>query len=357
MRSHNRVMIAGAFVLGAMLVATAIARGQSAARSYESPTHSLPADVQYDVDLAFLLLNGDVSTARLPQVLIGGGVIPTDGKTPLQELSGKVETIPPFKAFDQLYYFGMNTVGSWALNTSDGIILFDTLNNTEEAQRIIEGGMKTMGLDPTRIKYIVIMHGHADHFGGAKYLQDKYHPRVLMGAADWDMVARPPRPNGRGQTILPPTRDMDVTDSQKLTLGGQTVTLYLTPGHTPATISAIIPVTDEGRPHVLAFWGGTGFPGPLDPTPTAGGLKVYQQQLFRYAKIGIDAKVDGLIANHAVADGTPQKALVMRSRKKGDPNPYIFGQSTFIRVMGSFISAVHAAVVTREQATPRTSRP
>ena len=174
-----------------------------------------------------------------------------------------------------------------------------------------------------------------------------------MGAADWDMVARPPRPNGRGQTILPPTRDMEVTDSQKLTLGGQTVTLYLTPGHTPATISAIIPVTDEGRPHVLAFWGGTGFPGPLDPTPTAGGLKVYQQQLFRYAKIGIDAKVDGLIANHAVADGTPQKALVMRSRKKGDPNPYIFGQSTFIRVMGSFISAVHAAVVTREQATPK----
>ena len=162
------------------------------------------------------------------------------------------------------------------------------------------------------------MHGHADHFGGAKYLQDKYHPRVLMGAADWDMVARPPRPNGRGQTILPPTRDMDVTDGQKLTLGGQTVTLYLTPGHTPATISAIIPVTDEGRPHVLAFWGGTGFPGPLDPTPTAGGLKVYQQQLCRYAKIGIDAKVDGLIANHAVADGTPQKALVMRGRKKGD---------------------------------------
>src|SRR5204863_6507522 len=189
---------------------------------------------------------------------------------------------------------------------------------------------------------IVIMHGHADHFGGAKYLQDKYHPRVLMGAADWDMVARA-RPNGRGQTIAPPARDMDVTDGQKLTLGGQTVTLYLTPGHTPATVSAIIPVTDEGRPHVLAFWGGTGFPGSLDPTPTAGGLKVYQDQLFRYAKIGIDAKVDGLIANHAVADGTPQKALMMRNRKKGDPNPYIFGQSTFIRVMGSFIAAVQAA--------------
>ena len=347
MRSKHVVIVGGACLIGAVMVVGA-ARGQTATKGYDAPTHSLPPDVQYNVDLAFLLLNGDLSKDRLPQVLVGGGVIPTDGKTPLQELSGKVETIPPFKAFDQLYYFGMNTVGSWALNTTDGIILFDTLNNTEEAQRIIEGGMKTVGLDPARIKYIVIMHGHADHFGGAKYLQDKYHPRVLMGAAAWDMIARP-RPNGRGQQpVAAPTHDMDITDGQRLTLGGQTVTLYLTPGHTPATVSAIIPVTDEGRPHVLAFWGGTGFPGSLDAPPTPAGLRIYQEQLFRYAKIGIDAKVDGLIANHAVADGTPQKAVIMRNRKKGEPNPYIFGQSTFVRVMGSFISAVHAAIVSRE---------
>src|SRR5437763_12097075 len=148
MRSKHRVLAAGVCVLGAVAIAVGVARAQSAGKSYDPPAHSLAPEVQYNVDLAFLLLNGDLSKDRLPQVLIGGGVIPTDGKTPLQELSGKVETVPPFKAFDQLYYFGMNTVGSWALNTSDGIILFDTLNNTEEAQRIIEGGMKTMGLDP-----------------------------------------------------------------------------------------------------------------------------------------------------------------------------------------------------------------
>ena len=42
------------------------------------------------------------------------------------------------------------------------------------------------------MKYLVLTHGHNDHFGGAKYLQDTYHPRVLMSAVDWDMVARLP---------------------------------------------------------------------------------------------------------------------------------------------------------------------
>jgi hypothetical protein len=30
-------------------------------------------------------------------------------------------------------------------------------------------------------------------------------------------------------------------------------------GHTPGTISTLIPVRDQGRPHLAALWGGTGF--------------------------------------------------------------------------------------------------
>ena len=56
-----------------------------------------------------------------------------------------------------------------------------------------------------------------------------------MGAPDWDIVAgqRPDRPVMK--------RDMDVTDGQKLTLGDTTVTLVLTPGHTPGTIGYSCP--------------------------------------------------------------------------------------------------------------------
>src|SRR4029078_1444312 len=56
-----------------------------------------------------------------------------------------------------------------------------------------------------------------------------------------------------------PTRDMVVSDGQKLTLGDTTLTFTLTPGHTPGTVSTLIPVKDNGTPHVVAEWGGTGF--------------------------------------------------------------------------------------------------
>ena len=96
---------------------------------------------------------------------------------------GTVIDAPPTKIFDQLYYLGMNSVASWAIVTSAGIIQIDSLDNTEEAQRIIIGGYKKLGLDPTQMKYLILTHGHSDHFGGAKYLQDTYHPRVLMSAS------------------------------------------------------------------------------------------------------------------------------------------------------------------------------
>ena len=57
---------------------------------------------------------------------------------------------------------------------------------------------------------------------------------------------------------------MVVADGEQLTLGEVTITFYVTPGHTPGTLSMIIePLwnkltikSDEER-HVAAFWGGT----------------------------------------------------------------------------------------------------
>ena len=90
----------------------------------------------------------------------------------------KDTVVEPTKVFDNMWYFGLASQGAFVITTSQGLILLETLNNTDEARDIIIGGMKKVGLDPTQIKYIVLSHGHpgqTDHTGGANYLQKTYH--------------------------------------------------------------------------------------------------------------------------------------------------------------------------------------
>ena len=54
--------------------------------------------------------------------------------------------------FDNLYFVGQNAVSSWALRTSEGFIIIDTLNSVDEAKNIIVGGFTKLGLNPKDIK-------------------------------------------------------------------------------------------------------------------------------------------------------------------------------------------------------------
>jgi metallo-beta-lactamase class B len=130
-------------------------------------------------------------------------------------------------------------VGAIIIKTSAGIILWDTLNSEDEAKTIIEAGMKKFGLDPAQIKYVVIGHHHRDHTGGLEYIQRTYNPTVLMGKLDWDVLLA-----AAGNKLR---RGVDILDGQKLTLGDTTLTLFLLPGHTPTSISGIVPATYQGR--------------------------------------------------------------------------------------------------------------
>ena len=55
------------------------------------------------------------------------------------------------KVFDNLYCIGTKSVVAWALQTSDGIILIDSMWDNNDTQLIIDG-MKKLGLN---LKYIL----------------------------------------------------------------------------------------------------------------------------------------------------------------------------------------------------------
>jgi metallo-beta-lactamase class B len=170
----------------------------------------------------------------------------------------------PVKVFDNLYYIGEKEYSAWAVVTSDGIIVIDTIWSHSVEDEIV-GGLKKLGFDPAQIKYALVSHAHIDHIGGAKYLQEKFGTHIVMSAADWDFAEA----STRLPAEIKPKRDVVATDGYKLTLGNTTLTLHLTPGHTPGTISTIFTVQDGGQPHTVATWGGTSFNRRITRSSTA----------------------------------------------------------------------------------------
>ena len=237
----------------------------------------------------------------------------------------------PVKVFDNLYFVGQTEYSAWAVTTSAGIILVDTIYDYSVEDEVV-GGLRKLGLDPASIKYAIVSHGHGDHAGGAKYLQDHYGTRIILSADDWDLLDRS---NG-----TKPKRDMVATDGQKLTLGDTTITMYITPGHTYGTISTLIPVKDRGVPHLAAEWGGTLFNWLRNRNayittarPDSFWFSTYETSASRFRDIVTRAGADVLIANHTEYDGSKTKLPAVLARKAGDPNPYVIGKNGVNRYM------------------------
>ncbi len=238
----------------------------------------------------------------------------------------------PAKVFDNLYFLGQTEYSVWAVNTSAGIIVIDTIFDYSVEDEVV-GGLKKLGLDPAQIKYAIVSHGHGDHSGGAKYLQDHFNTHVILSAADWDLLDR--------STGTKPRRDMVATDGMKLTLGDTTLTMYLTPGHTLGTISTLIPVKDHGQPHLVAEWGGTAFNwmnngGGAYITPERPAkfwFQSYIDSAKRFRDIAAKEGADVIIANHTIFDGSKTKLPALQTRKAGDPNPYVVGKEGVLRYL------------------------
>lgn len=249
----------------------------------------------------------------------------------------------PAKIFDNLYYLGIRHVSAWAVNTSSGIILIDALDNATEATEAIEGGLRKVGLDPANIKYIIVTHGHGDHYGGAQYLVDKYKAHVLMSDIDWKYMAQR-FGNGRGPASWgpPPKRDMVMADGEKFTFGGETITAYVTPGHTPGTLSLLIPVTDHGQPHMVALWGGTGFNFP----PSQENFKAYADSAERFSGLAAAAGADTPLSNHPETDSAIVKIDELKKRGTNDPNPFVLGRNITQNFMMAFSECARAHEMT-----------
>jgi metallo-beta-lactamase class B len=217
--------------------------------------------------------------------------------------------IEPTQIFDNVYAIGSIGTVAYVIRTSAGLLMIDALSANEVETRLLPGFAK-LGLDPSQLRVILVAHGHADHFGGAAYFQERYGTRVLVSAAD----------------AQPAKRDGELKDKEPVTLGDLTVTPVAVPGHTPGSMAFIFPVLDRGERHVAALFGGSWLtPGFLSDDA----MRTYLGSVTTFRQATSSAGVDAWLQNHPLMVPFEQWLMQLRTRGARGANPFVVGRSDY----------------------------
>jgi metallo-beta-lactamase class B len=275
---------------------------------------------------------------------------PTPGPSFMDMYKAAVNEPPlaPMQVMDELYFLGAKWSTAWALKTSAGIIIIDSMDNSDEAENYIAGGLRKLGLDPADIKYVIVSHAHGDHDGGAGYLKEKFNPRIVMSEIDWqaeETAQRDPLFGTKRNPLFsaPPKRDMAINDGDTITLGDTTIKLYVIPGHTLGTLATVFTVHDHGDAHRAVAWGGTAY--NFGPLPDR--LQLYSDTTVKYRGIMKTENADIFLSNHVAFDNAVPKMAALKERKAGEPNPFVVGQDTvqrFLTILGECALATKASI-------------
>ncbi|WP_157147883.1 MBL fold metallo-hydrolase [Brachyspira pilosicoli] len=249
-------------------------------------------------------------------------------KTPMDYLNDNTP-LKPTKVFDNVYCIGSVSVVAWVIETSDGLILIDSMWDDRDA-KLIEEGIKGFGLNPKDLKYIILSHGHGDHYGGANYLRNKYAAKVVLTKTDTDLMynlntgANSPRSTKTKVDIY--SKDKDV-----IKLGDTSITILETPGHTAGCSSFIFPVKYKGKEYTAVLWGGTGLPKEKEL------VAKYKESAEYFKKEALSKNALVSLTAHLFADNGYANLEKVANLKEGEANPFIMTKAQMEKYLNSLI--------------------
>jgi metallo-beta-lactamase class B len=268
-----------------------------------------------------------VMLLRVP--VAAGQAGPAPGETLSQSYRGsqsrnvEYQKVPPIKVFDNLYYVGPGTVSVWLVPTTDGLILIDSAQEPY-VDHVIDS-IRKVGFDPKNIRYILLTHGHLDHFGGAARLQQLSGARVATLEQDWELIEAAGKTPGRGNVAPPlvPRRDMVIKEGQTLVLGKTSVRVHHLPGHTAGSPSFEFTVYDNGRPYKAFVFGGPGQRNGVE------GGRQFLDSIRRIKRelsdVEVPIHVHSWLTTYPYPGGGTvfEPALRLSQRKPGEPHPFV----------------------------------
>ena len=157
-----------------------------------------------------------------------------------QGRDGWGDPAPPAHVFANVYMVGTCGIVSLLVTSPKGHILID--GATAEAAPFIADNIRTLGFQPTDVKYLLSSHEHYDHVGGLAALKGITGGRMLARAeARKSLETGISDPTDPQLAILPPFAgikvDQIVQDGETITLGPIKMTAIATPGHAPGGTS------------------------------------------------------------------------------------------------------------------------
>jgi metallo-beta-lactamase class B len=261
---------------------------------------------------------------------------PAPGETLSQSYRGsqsrnwEYQKVAPIKVFDNLYYVGPGSVSVWLITTTDGLIVIDSTQ--EPLVDHVADSIRKLGFDPKNIRYILLTHGHLDHFGGAGKLQQLSGARVATLEEDWQLIeqfyknAASGAGAGRGNARdpgVPLKRDMVIKEGDTITLGKTQVKVYKLPGHTAGSPSYEFTVYDNGRPHKAFVFGGPGQRNGVEGgTEFLNSIRRLKREL---ADVEVPVHVHSYLNTYPYPSGGAvfEPAMKLAQRKPGEPHPFV----------------------------------
>ena len=246
-------------------------------------------------------------------LIAAAGVSPLVGSAQPQVLQVDWNApFPPHRVIDNVYYVGTEQLATYLITTPDGQILINS--DFESTVPLLQQNVAALGFEFDDIEIVLGSHAHPDHMQGDALVKELTGAQVMAMAEDVPAL-RAMRPGGKEHPI-----DRVLNDGDEVTLGGTTLTAYLTPGHTKGCTSWALKVEEGGQTYdaliVCGFVATAALVDNLDYPEIAAEMAA---TLAKARTLPVDV----FLAAHTNQFGLVEKHAKLATRGPNDANPYI----------------------------------